>query len=180
MEATMVHRSATKLSDVRSSLSVIGAALAAAAAVISCGDEQQDDHASATAATSDRADRVVRRYFAAFARGDGRAACGLMTNVAREGLRQLPEGKTPRSCEEAVTVLRRSSLTSARPRVGELQVAGRRATARVTSKQPPYDNSVLLRRDRQGWKIAFPPAVLNRFDTPPGIRPHDDEPHEDR
>jgi hypothetical protein len=165
---------------VRRSLRLIGAALGVAVAVASCGDEEQDDPARPAAATSDRATVVVKRYFAAFARGDGRAACALLTNAAREGLRQLPEGNTPRSCERAVTVLRRNSLAAARPRVSEIQVTGRTATVGVTSDKPPSDNSVLLRREGAGWKIAFPPAVVSRFDTPPGIRPHEDEPREER
>ena len=38
--------------------------------------------------------------------------------------------------------------------------------------------AVVLRREDGGWKIAFPLAVVNRFEGPPGIKPHDDEPHE--
>lgn len=174
----MVQRRATKLSWVRCSLRAIGVVLVAAAALASCGDEQNATPARA-AATADDAEVVVRRYFAAFARGDGGAACALMTDVARQGLRQLPEGERAGSCERAAAVLKRDSLPVSQPSVGALQITGRTATARVTSEDPQYSTDVLLRREGRGWKIAYPPAVVSRFKTPPGIRPHEDE-HKDR
>ena len=154
----------------------VGVAVVASAALASCGDGQ--DETSATAAGSDDAETVVRQYFAAFARGDARTACGLMTEVAQRGIQQLPEGERAHSCEQATTQLERDTLVVARPRVRDVRVSGRTATARVTSKDPPFDSGVILRRDDGGWKIAFPLAVVSRFDSPPGIRPHDDEPHE--
>ena len=151
-------------------------ALVASAALASCGDGQ--DETSATAATSDDAEIVVRRYFAAFARGDADAACALMTEVAQRGMQQLPAGERADSCEQATRELRRDALVVPRPQVRDLRISGSTATARVTSKDPPYDSGVVLRRDDGGWRIAFPLAVVSRFEGPPGIRPHDDEPHE--
>ena len=173
----MVQRRAIKLTFVRCSLRAIGVVLVTAAALVSCGDEQDDSQRAA--ATPGDPELVVRRYFAAFARGDGAAACALMTDVARQGLRQLPEGERAGSCERAAAVLKRDSLPVSRPNVGDLQISGRTATARVTSEDPQYSTDVLLRREGRGWKIAYPPAVVSRFKTPPGIRPHDDE-HKDR
>jgi hypothetical protein len=161
---------------VRCSLRAIGVVLVASAALASCGDGQ--DETSATAATSDDAETVVLQYFAAFARGDARAACALMTKVAQRGVQQLPEGERAHSCEQATAQLKRDTIAVARPRVQDVRISGRTATARVTSKTPPFDSGVILRRDRRGWKIAFPLAVVSRFDSPPGIRPHEDEPHE--
>jgi hypothetical protein len=160
---------------VRRSLRAIGVVLVAAAALVSCGDEQDD---RGVASTSGDPEMVVRRYFAAFARGDARAACALMTEVAQRGIQQLPEGERAHSCEEATAQLERDTVVVSRPRVRDMRISGRTATARVISKNPPFDSGVILRRDHGGWKIAFPLAVVSRFDSPPWIRPQDDEPHE--
>ena len=148
-------------------------ALVASAVLISCGDGQEE-----TSATSDDAGTVVRQYFAAFARGDADAACALMTEVAQRGTQQLPAGERADSCETATKELRRDAIVVPRPQVGDLRVSGDTATARVTSKDPPYDGGVLLRRDAGGWRIAFPVTVVRKLEGPPGIRPHDDEPLE--
>jgi len=176
MEESILQRGRIMLAGVRCSLRAIGVALVASAALASCGDGQ--DETSATAATSDDAEVVVRRYFAAFARGDARAACALMTKVAQRGMQQLPPGERADSCEAATRELRRDALVASRPQIRDLRISGDTATARVTSKDPPYDSGVVLRRDDGGWRIAFPLAVVSRLEGPPGIRPHDDEPHE--
>jgi hypothetical protein len=101
-----------------------------------------------------------------------------MTKAAQRGIQELPEGERAHSCERATAQLERDTLVVSRPQVRDLRISGRTATARVTSKNPPFDSGVILHRDDRGWKIAFPLAVVSRFDSPPGIRPHDDEPHE--
>ena len=90
-------------------------------------------------------------------------------------MRQLPEGARARSCERAVVVLARNSIRLRRPQVRDLRVSGRTATAVVTSEKPRYENGVLLRREGRGWRLAYPPGFASRFDSPPGIRPHEDE-----
>jgi hypothetical protein len=162
---------------VRISLRAIGVVLVAAAALASCGEEQDDSPAAGAGATSGDPELVVRRYFAAFTRGDARAACGLMTKVAQRGMQQLPEGERAHSCEAATRLLTRDTLAVSRPEVQDLQISGGTATARVTSKDPPYDSGVMLRRVGGGWKIAFPLAVVTQFKDAPGIKAHDDEPH---
>lgn len=164
------------LARVRCSLRAIGVALVASAALASCGDGQNET--SATAATSDDPEIVVRRYFAAFARGDARSACALLTKVAQRGTQQLPPGERADSCEQATKEIRQDAIVAARPQVREMRISGRTATARVTSKDPPYNSGVLLHRDDGGWRIAYPLAVVNRLEGPPGIKSHDDEPHE--
>jgi hypothetical protein len=138
-----------------------------------CGEEKDASSRSGAAAADPQA--LVTRYFASLARGDGTTACGLLTVAARRELKQLPEGERARSCEEAAAQLARESLPVRRPRLQDLRVSGPTATAQITSKDPPYDSGVLLRREGGGWKIAYPPAVLSRFKTPPGIK---EEKHE--
>ena len=130
------------------------------------------------AAASDDAELVVRQYFAAFARGDAHAACALMTKVAQRGTQQLPAGERADSCEQATKELRRDALVVSRPQIRDLRISGDTATARVTSKDPPYDSGVLLRRTTVAGGSPSPLAVVSRLEGPPGIRPHDDEPHE--
>lgn len=100
--------------------------------------------------------------------------CGLLTAIGRRALTQLPEGERPTSCEGAAKQLGRDALPIRQPRLQDFQASGRTATARITSNRPPYDSGVLLEMD-EGWRIAYPPAVLSEFDTPPGIRSHDEE-----
>jgi hypothetical protein len=164
------------LAGVRCSLRALGLALVVSAALASCGDEQKDrqeDGAAPVAAGSDP-EVVVDRYFAALARGDARAVCGLLTAAGRQALTQLPEGERPATCEGAAKKLGRDTLPIRQLRLQDFQPSGRTATARITSDRPPYDSGVLLEMD-EGWRIAYPPAVLSKFDTPPGIRPHEEE-----
>jgi hypothetical protein len=48
-------------------------------------------------------------------------------------------------------------------------VTGNRAIAKVRSKRPPYQSDVLLKEQGGRWRIAYPPALLERYRTPPGI-----------
>ena len=153
------------------------AALLAGAVVASCGD--QTNQGTSPVSGGDDPGAVVSRYLAALAAGEGRTACGLLTHSGRQGLRQLPRGGHTASCERAVAQLARDSVRVRRPRVQDLRISGRTATARIKSDDPPYDSGVLLRMEG-GWKIAYPPGIVSRFDTPPGIRPHEDDEHERR
>jgi hypothetical protein len=143
-------------------------------ALSSCGDDGKQGGSDTSVGGRDP-ETVVKRYFAALARSDGRTVCGLMTATGRRGLMQLPEGERARSCERAVAVLARDSVPVRRAQVQDLRVTGRAATATVTSKDPPYQSGVLLRRDSGGWKIAYPPGFESLFSSPPGIKPHEDE-----
>jgi hypothetical protein len=162
-------------------LKALGLAIVVSAALGSCGDEQKGAQEGGTApvATASDAEAVVDDYFAALARGDARAVCGLLTAAGRLALTQLPEGERPASCEGAARQLGRDTLRIRQPRLRDFQPSGRTATARITSDRPRYDSGVLLRMD-EGWKIDYPPAVLSKFDTPPGIRPHDEEEEHER
>ena len=151
------------------------AALLAGVAVASSGGET--NQSSSPASGGDDPGTVVTRYFAALAAGEGGAACGLLTHAGQQGLRQLPRRGRAASCERAVAQLARESVRIRRPRLQDLRVSGRTATARIKSEDPPYDSGVLLRMEG-GWKIAYPPGVVSRFDTPPGIRPHEDDEQE--
>ena len=111
----------------------------------------------------------VRSYLAAFARGDGKAACALLTPEARNGVPSLSDDLTSPDCEGAIAELSRTSERLRAPRVS-VSVDGDRATARITNRRPPYQSQVLLRKEDDGWRIAFPPAILQHFKSPPGIK----------
>ena len=157
-------------------LTAAGTVLAVTAAGGACGgDEEPGGSAARAAPVAGEPETLVRTYFAALGRGDGARACRLMTDSAQRGMRQLPQGEAPRSCERAVAVLARDAVPVRRAKLRDLRIFGDSATARVTSDDPPYDSGVLLRRDEGGWKLGYPPAVTSKFDTPPGIRPHEDK-----
>jgi hypothetical protein len=158
-------------------LRATGAATVAAVALASCGGDGNgaDDATRARSATVAPPEVVLRRYYTALGRADAATACALMTPAAQEAMTELPEGRRARSCGHAVALLARADVALRAVEVHDLKIRGANATARVTSKSPRYDSGVVLRRDASGWKIAYPPGVVTRFDTPPGVRPHEDE-----
>jgi hypothetical protein len=114
------------------------------------------------------AEKQVRAYLSAFARGDGRAACALLTPQARAGVPHLSEDIKAPDCERAIRELARTSERLRSANVS-IDLRGDRATASITSSHPPYQSQALLERDDGHWRIAFPPAVLQRYESPPGI-----------
>jgi hypothetical protein len=132
--------------------------------VAGCGGGSSSPATRSTAGPKDQ----VRAYLAAFARGDGKAACALLTPAARSGVPSLSDDLESPDCEGAIGELSRASERLRTPHVS-VTVDGDQATARITSKRPPYQSQVLLRKGDDGWRIAFPPAILQRFKSPPGI-----------
>ena len=110
----------------------------------------------------------VRAYLAAFAHGDGKAACALLTPEARNGVPSLSDDIKAPDCPGAIAELSRASERLRAPRIS-VSVGDKAATAKITNRHPPYEGQVLLRREKDGWRIAFPPAVLQREKGPPGI-----------
>jgi hypothetical protein len=141
----------------------IGAVLVLVAA--GCGG---GDNSHANGSPAGPKDQVLA-YLAAFSRGDGKAACALLTPVARDGVPSLSDDLRSPDCEGAIAELSRSSEHLRAPHVS-VTVDGDRATARITNKRPAYQSQVLLRKGGDGWRIAFPPAILQRYKTPPGIK----------
>jgi hypothetical protein len=129
------------------------------------GDADTTNSGRADAAV---AEQRVRDYFAAFGRGDGPAACALLTPQARAGVRSLSDRITAPDCAGAVRELARVSARLRSPRI-TVEVNGGQAVAKVRNRRPPYESEVLLREQDGAWLIAFPPALLERFRTPPGI-----------
>ena len=107
-------------------------------------------------------EQQVRAYLAAFARGDGRAACALLTPQARAGVPHLSQDIKSPDCERAIRELSRASERLRSPSVS-VDVNGDRATAKIASSKPPYQSQALLEKEGGTWRIAFPPAVLQRY-----------------
>jgi hypothetical protein len=124
------------------------------------GGSQQADGGSAKKQLAD--------YLAAFNRGDGPTACALLTQQARAGVPHLSNRINAPDCEGAVRELARVSEHLRAPQIS-VRVEGKRAIAKVRNKRPPYQSDVLLYKEDAGWRIAFPPALLERYKTPPGI-----------
>jgi hypothetical protein len=144
----------------------VGALLLAAGAVASgCGG----DGGNASRVPDDvSAKNQVAAYLAAFNRGDGRSACALLTPEARAGVPSLADQIQAPDCEGAIRELARIGAHLRSPRIS-VEVGGDRAIAKVVSRRPPYQSDVLLRKEGGAWRIAFPPALLERYRTPPGI-----------
>jgi hypothetical protein len=111
---------------------------------------------------------AIVKYLLAFNRGDGSSACSALTPQARAGVPHLSDKLTAPDCEGAIRELSRVSEHLRAPRVS-VRLQGDRAIAKIKNTEPPYQSDVLLTRQDGGWRIAYPPAVLERYKSPPGI-----------
>jgi hypothetical protein len=110
----------------------------------------------------------ITKYLSAFNRGDGPSACAALTPQARAGVSHLSDRIKAPDCEGAIRELSRVSERLRAPRVS-VRIVGDRAIAKIRNTQPPYQSDVLLTRQDGTWRIAYPPALLERYKTPPGI-----------
>ena len=110
----------------------------------------------------------ITKYLFAFNRGDGPSACAALTPQARAGVSHLSDRIKAPGCEGAIQELSRTSEHLRAPRVS-VRILGDRAIAKIRNTQPPYQSDVLLTRQDGKWWIAYPPALLERYKTPPGI-----------
>ena len=136
-------------------LSRVAVCVLAVAAVAGCGS---GGGGSAQASPQ----RLVALYIAAFNRGDGKAACALLTPQAQEGVPHLSNDITSPDCEGAIRELSRLSEPIGAPRIS-VREQGNQAVAVIRNRRPVYQSQALLSRQDGGWLIAFPPALLERY-----------------
>jgi ketosteroid isomerase-like protein len=103
---------------------------------------------------------AVEQYVAAFAKGDGNAACDHLTNTAREAVIALSGKVGAASCPQAFERTRRLGGSKVvaianQIRVGKVDVSGSRA--KVTIKAAGQDSVVELDKGDGKWKIASLP-----------------------
>jgi hypothetical protein len=110
----------------------------------------------------------IANYLLAFNRGDGASACAALTPQARTGVPHLSNQIKSPDCEGAIRELSRISEHLRAPRVS-VRLQGDRAVGKIRNTQPPFQSDLLLTRQDGEWRIAYPPAVLERYKTPPGI-----------
>jgi hypothetical protein len=106
--------------------------------------------------------KLVALYIADFNRGDGKAACALLTSQAQAGVPHLSNDITSPDCEGAVGELSRLSEPLRAPRIA-IRQQGNQAVAVIKSRRPPYQSQALLDHQDGGWLIAFPPALLEHY-----------------
>jgi hypothetical protein len=143
----------------------VATVLLASAVVLGCGG---GDGGGPRQAGGPSAKQQLTEYLAAFNRGDGRAACALLTPRAQAGVPHLSNRISAPDCEGAIRELARTSEHLRAPRI-TVREHGKRAIAKIASKHPPFQSDVLLYKEGDGWRIAYPPALLERYRTPPGI-----------
>jgi hypothetical protein len=140
--------------------------LATTLAIAGCGGGGSGGRSRSLEGVS--AKRQLTSYLKAFNRGDGVSACALLTPQAQAGVPHLSNSVKAPDCEGAIKELARISERLRSPQIS-VRVTGKRAIAKITNKHPPYQSDVALSKLDGGWRIAFPPAVLERYKTPPGI-----------
>jgi hypothetical protein len=114
--------------------------------------------------------RQLAAYLAAFYRGDGEAACALLTSQGQAGLRTESLRATSPGCADTVRELSRTSRRLRSPRIG-VQVKGDRATATVRATHPSYQSGALLEKQDGKWLIAYPPGLLQKYVGKGGVKP---------
>jgi hypothetical protein len=180
-------RCGTNLRGMRAAALFVAAALAAAVGAGCGGDEDAPSGTSTNRADagvpakagSDREQiaRTVRAYVQALNAGDGEQACALLTKNGKGVLAGLlPSNQSETECVDVIERLARRWTDLADYRVGEVSSSGSRATANLTSRKPRYESGLLLQEEGNGWKIAYPPAVLEQVSGPPGVPLGKDEP----
>jgi hypothetical protein len=114
--------------------------------------------------------KVLGDYLTAFYRGDGEAACALLTPNGNAGLRTESLRTGSPSCPDTIKELSSTSRRLRSPRVG-VQVKGNRATATIRSRRPAYDSGALLEKSDGKWLIAYPPGLLQKYVGKGGVKP---------
>jgi len=150
------------------------AACLVAVLLAGCGGDDAGSSDTATEPRPGSAQRDVRAavndYVEALAARDPAALCGVLTDRAKAAVKEfLPSTDTSDSCEEVAKRLARRSVPLRRVKVDRISVSGQVATARINSRRPPYESAVQLTNEDGGWKISYPPGVLEKFSTPPGV-----------
>jgi hypothetical protein len=157
------------------------ALLVAAAVAAGCGGDDSPSSQSAADPQPGSAQRDVRgaiqQYVKALSGPDPGQACAVLTDRAKGALRDfLPSNDRSADCDEVAKRVARRSVALRRVKVSQVAVRGQTATARIVSRKPAYESAVLLSNEDGGWKINYPPGLLEEFTTPPGVPLHDDEP----
>jgi hypothetical protein len=128
-----------------------------------CGDGGDDGKAASNTAGSGLAAAIsgqVKRYYAALASADGKAACRLLTESASKSFELAITGRASKDCAANVkTVSLRSGLHGI-PRVTNVQRTGEDASAHVVFENPPFETDVVLVRQGGSWRFAQLPATV--------------------
>jgi hypothetical protein len=102
----------------------------------------------------------VKRYYAALASADGKAACRLLTTAASKSFELVITGPASKDCATNVkTVSSRSGLHGI-PRVTDVQRTGEDASAHVVFEDPPFETDVVLVRQGGSWRFEQIPATI--------------------
>ena len=102
----------------------------------------------------------VKRYYAALATADGKAACRLLTDKVSKSFELVITGRASKDCATNVkTVSSRSGLHGI-PRVTNVQRTGEDASAHVVFEDPPFETDVVLVREGGSWRFAQLPATI--------------------
>ena len=86
----------------------------------------------------------------------------MLTPQAAAGVPHLSDKLTSPDCEGAIKELSHLSEPLPAPTV-TVREQGNQAVAVIRNRRPAYESQTLLDRRGNGWLIAFPPALLERY-----------------
>jgi hypothetical protein len=146
------------------------------------GDDGGGGSGASEASTAERSEprQVVADYLGGFRRKDYAAVCETLAPRGRGVLASLLPSGSRSSCEDVAARVARNSVALKRVKISRAKVSGANATVQIRSTDPPFESGVLLAKGEDGWRIAYPPGLITKLKTPPGVPEHKDEPgHKD-
>lgn len=113
----------------------------------------------AGAAPSDQVRQTLVRYDRAFAAGDYRTACSLLTPTARRNIESFGPGGCRRQLLRGTGFSRADARAFAHAGVSAVEFHGNLANVTIVPAGLPA-NGATLHREKGHWLIALPPAAI--------------------
>ena len=115
---------------------------------------------------------AVQDYVAALNAGDGERACAILDDRGKASvIAFLPSDEERVSCAKAIERLAPRAVKIRNPKIADVNVAGRSATATISARNPNYSSGVLLAYEDKRWRIAYPPGLQTKSGSEPGPAP---------
>jgi hypothetical protein len=112
---------------------------------------------------------TVASYVDALNRGDAAGVCAQLSPEGQGQFRNFSTKDAP-DCQATVEEVRGKLVDIGRPRIGGIRVTGDQASAEISSTRPDFRSGMLLLRQGDDWKIAYPPGLAlgaaSTFDQP--------------
>jgi hypothetical protein len=112
---------------------------------------------------------TVAAYVDALNRKDAADVCAQLSPEGQAQFRSFSTEDAP-DCQSTVQEIGGKLIDIGRPRISGIRVTADQASAEISSTRPDYRSGMLLHRQGESWKIAYPPGLAlgaaSTFDQP--------------